>query len=396
MFTIYYVKALFLVLIFIGLMPLCLYAGGMITYVENFDNNVNRWFTGNDNNDRGEISNGRYVLENKQTHDKWFCLDSIPVNKNKDFEINVLLKSAEESNNYGYGLVWGMRIGVKRAFNYFVINNKAYDYGFYENNKYNHIDGWKESGVILPAPKQNLLTIKRSGNKTIRFINAFMVGESPVLPFSGNITGVYVGSRRKVEVDSLSVSTSSDKIPNGFSVVSEGSFGNNISWPNLDYEGTFRAEVFNHGRLKTEKSITSENVFVVAGMRANNEPWGAVSGAYLATGEGAMLKLERIWSTAGIKVRFSTFAQGKELGTREQVFPHNTSLVLRISRNGDIFKGEVFVDGKKTVEVGNLTWPKLSKNQTVGVMMGYDNNGTNAPESFQCEFQDFYAGGPMG
>ena len=382
---------------FIALIPTCLYAGGTIVYVENFDSNINKWWVGDIPDAKGEIVNGKYVLQRRINSD-WQVWSAVPVplEQKRDFEIDVSMKCLESKNNRGYGLVWGLRSGADYAFKYFIINNWAYDYGFFENARFNHIDGWKEAGAILPCPKMNNLTVKKTGNKTYRFVNAFMLGESPSRPFFGNNIGIYVGSKVSMELDSLSVSTSSDKIPNGFSVSSEGSFRNDISWPNLDYEGTFRAEVFNHSRLKTEKSITGENVFIVAGMQANNEPWGAVSGIYLATGEGAMLRLERMWSTTGIKVRFSTFAQGKELGKREQVFPHNTSLVLRISRKGDVFNGEVFVDGKKTVEVGSLTWPKLSKSQTVGVMMSYENNGTNAPDSFKCEFHDFYAGQPQG
>ncbi len=397
MFSVKYVGTLSLVLIFIALTPLCLCAAGTITYVENFDNNVNRWWTGDVNDRKGEISNGKYKLRNKGNDTDWkVWADPISIDQNKDFEIDVSLKSLEDPKDSGYGLFWGLRDGENRAFNYFIISNKSYCYGFLENKKYNDIDGWTKSGVILPAPKQNLLTIKRSGDKTIRFINTFMVAESPVLPFFGNNIGIYVGAGISMEVDNLSVSISSDRVPDGVSVISEGSFKNSMTWNNPKDEEAFGGEVFNHSKLRTEKRVAGDYIYVCAELKTLNDPWADSAGIYITTDEGAMLKLERIWSVHGIKVRFSTFAQGKELGRRESVFPHKSHLIYRIKRDKDVFKGEVLADGKKTVEVGSLTWPKLSKNQVVGVTMSYDNNGTNAPASFKCDFKDFFAGQPQG
>jgi hypothetical protein len=375
------------------LAPAMAIARGTVVYVENFDNNVNGWWTGENETAKGEVRDGSYILSrNVDAPGILWSNIPLPIDQNRDFQLDLTMRHKGGATNHGYGPVWGMRPGGQLAYHYFNISNdRYYASGFYSEGKYVS-DGWKKADMVLPGPQPNLLMVKRAGGEMILGVNGSVVYRGPYKPNFGGVIGVTQGSTMVVEVDRLAATGPSDNIPSGWTMISEGSFKNSIIWQNPKDERRFLGEVYNGGKLMAGRMVKGNQAYVSAEFKTINDPGGESAGIYLLTDEGAMLKLERFRSPDGIRVRFSPSIEGKELGNKEAVLPHKAHIIYRIVRKGDIFKGEVLVDSKKTTEVGNLTWPNLSKNQVAGVIISYNNNGTKVPDSFKCEFADFYAG----
>jgi hypothetical protein len=386
----------FLAWAFLLLVPVSTNAQGTVTFVENFDNNVNGWWTGKDQDGNTvEVKNGVYRLVRKVDNLGWTWPSvPIPIDYTGDFQIECSLRLAEGQSDQGRGIIWGFLPGHEPAFHYFVITDtNICGYGLLSKQKWDYVD--EKCGHIRPAPHYNLLTVNKKGGELSVSLNGTGVTTSLFRPAFGKIIGIFSAPKSTIDVDRLTVTTQSEKVPKHWSVVSEGSFRNSFVWQNRKDESLFRGEVHNFGVLMAGRYLSGDQVYVTTEVKNVNDTRGERAGIYLQTDEGAMLKLDRAWSPQGIVVRFSAVGQGKKMGSREILLPHASTLVYRIVRKGDNFKGEVLADGKKTLEVGDLSWPNLSNRQIVGAVMTYEDTSLNAPPFYQCDFKDF-SGGKIG
>jgi hypothetical protein len=376
-----------------GLSALPLYALGTITYIENFQNNANGWWTVDNDNDRGEISNNKF-LRQKKTAQGGQIWSPVPVqiDQDRDFYIQCTLKCLAGPDNADFGLVYGLKPekGFSPAHDFIISKTGRYRNSRWQDGRQTDFIPWTDASAIN-REGANVLAVLKAEGKTVLFINGQTVAERPFVPLFGNHIGIGLTGNTTVEVDNITIRTASSLVPDGWSVTSEGSFNNAITWQNLKNEKSLQAEVYNHGKVKAGKEYKGDKAIISVSLKTVNNPAGHSAGIFLQTEDGALIKMERFAASTGAKVTFSAISGNKKMGSKNIIMASNANPVYRLKRNGDVLKGEI-VEGGKTIEVGSLIWPKLSANQHLGVIITYNNNISDAPVSFKCDFSELYVG----
>lgn len=387
---------LFLAFTFILLPFTCLFAQGTTayTYIENFQNNINQWWVGNNNDAMAEIKDGRYILHKKSAGD-WqvWSTTNITHNQSRDFQLDTAVKFLQGAENFGYGIAWGLRPGDNYSFYYFIVSaNGQFTYGKYTDAKYSNIIPWKESPAVKKGQAVNVLRVVKSGNMLHLFINNTNVGAAPVEPFFGNTIGFHVGNQVMCEAYNLSVSyPTSEHMPAGWSIMHMGNFKSRVQFLS-DKSNNYFMEMHKESDLAFKAPVvTGNNVSISTNIKTPQNTEGSFAGIYLQTEDGARLRLERVYTPENIKFRFTASSGGKEMGTKEMGIAHNVpsqDVSVTITRQGESFKGMVSVKGVHDAEIGSLKWPNLSQKQEVGIIASYRSTNPKAPASLNYEFSN--------
>jgi hypothetical protein len=363
-----------------------LYAQGTITYIENFADTSNGWFIGDTPGMKGEIKNSRYYLEQKNQGTMSLSWSNLSVNENSDFQIETSVKFLNGADNFGFGLLWGLKEGDTPGFySHMIAPNGSHCVMKYAG-QVSYLFPWKESPLVSKGSSPNTLMVKKSGNMLNFFINNQQIGSGPVQPFLGNRLGLVVGGPLGAEFFYHSLFLSSDKIPAGWSVVIVGNTNSGVVWDNLRDTSRLRAEIHKGSDLTVKSPIQGKKVVIQTQLKSLSQTGSGYAGIYLHTQGGDLLRLVHHQSHRGTVVKFSLSSKEKDLGGKEITVP-GQEMALRLSREGDAFKGEVITEGK-TMKVGSLKWPNLPETQEAGLILHYRPTGQQAPPSLNYEFSN--------
>jgi hypothetical protein len=171
---------------------------------EDFSDNSNSWFEGDDKEISAKVANGQYLLEHKTDKTNYLINHPLELNAAQDFKIEAIVSQTAGANNVPFNLIWGGKD-----------EDNFYFFGVTEDGKYiigKNNAGQKVNAVEL-TPSQfiktklaaNKLGIQKSGGKIKFWINDNQVNEIPFEKFFGNNVGFELLGKGKYEIDNLVV-----------------------------------------------------------------------------------------------------------------------------------------------------------------------------------------------
>lgn len=171
-----------------------LIARDAVLFEERFISNEKGWFIVNDKEKRFEIVNGKYILESKKGG-SWISTRKIPIDQTSDFRIDMNVEKMSGTDDYGYGLVWGMR-DLKTYYQFVITGKRYFIHESIDSNSVTRIFGRPEKAVNKSDAK-NRLSLRKSGTTLEFYINSQLVAETPFMPFFGDWLGcvVYSGNQ---------------------------------------------------------------------------------------------------------------------------------------------------------------------------------------------------------
>jgi outer membrane protein OmpA-like peptidoglycan-associated protein len=177
--------------------PLC--------FSDDFDDNRNSWAITNTDLSSSSIENGYYVIQHKRDVKNWnFWCKVNDFSSARDFTIETKLKMEMGSDDYHYGLIWG----VKNPYNlnHFCIksNGKFKIYSVADSNFITTQD-WTETKHINKLGGDNILKIEFKNGLLSYFINNKLVFKTDKIRIFGTSAGFCIEKRSKVLVDYLKV-----------------------------------------------------------------------------------------------------------------------------------------------------------------------------------------------
>lgn len=367
--------------------PPFLSAMGIEEYRDTFSVQVTTWPQREDRDMKVAKVDGGYIVEgrNKTAAGMVGCT----IDLRRDFDIETTLAFLSGSDDIGYGLVWGA--DNRRSLYYFFISaNGSYCFGKVVRDEDNPLIEWEPSSFIqMGGP--NTLRVRKTGDTLHLFINNQPVTQVKAEAPFGHLFGIAANSGLAVKVLNFFVRGHSPDVPAGLSTLYEGNLLGRATWRNIQNPKHYTVKLQEKSRVAVYRPVTGETLTVSATLSASRGGENVVD-IYLQTEEGALLRLERIAAASGLKVRFSASSQGKDLGSNEISLP-NKDVTLRLIRQQDTFRGEA-QSGGKNLEVGSLSWPKLSTSQLLGINFGYDRKGPDGPRELTCDISDFILGNP--
>lgn len=175
-------------------------------FVENFDNNNYKWWTGKSQDIQAEIKDGCLILKHpgKNGYALWhnYFLDF-----SKDFEIETKIKMENsEDINYSFGLVWGVENWDNRH-SLVITGNQFYCISNNLSGSYKEMVAYTEDkNNILPNGNYNILKVAKSGNTLSYYINGTQIyNEKYNYPVSGNNIGFIMFENKTLRIDYLKI-----------------------------------------------------------------------------------------------------------------------------------------------------------------------------------------------
>jgi hypothetical protein len=89
-------------------------------FEEHFTTNNRQWFEGTSEERRFALTDGVYVIESKVAGKRWYATKPVAITQSDNFKIECTARKIEGGNNFGYGLIWGLK--DRENYYYFTIN----------------------------------------------------------------------------------------------------------------------------------------------------------------------------------------------------------------------------------------------------------------------------------
>jgi hypothetical protein len=182
---------------------------GKIIYHEEFSDNRNNWDLNQDKYTDAKIANGVYILTNKIDNGFSYPINSVPIDQDRDFQIETCVAKVDGSGNNMFGVIWGYK-NIGNFYVFGISKSGAYSYLKHVDNKWETVIDWTRSTYIKKGNADNRLAVVKSGMKLQFFINGHQVDEAPFEKFFSNNVGLYNSSKLTVAFDNLIVTQSTE------------------------------------------------------------------------------------------------------------------------------------------------------------------------------------------
>jgi len=171
---------------------------------EQFTDNSLGWAEANDASVYAGISGGYYNFEHKNEEDSYYVWNSVALNDEEDFQISSTLTHVSGIDNYGYGLVWGMK-DLENCYTFDISDNGYYRFGKFDNDEWSNLIDWTSSDLLRSGNATNTLTIDRIGTYYHFYINGEWQDSFEFEPFFGNRIGFVIWRNQFIKIDELVV-----------------------------------------------------------------------------------------------------------------------------------------------------------------------------------------------
>jgi hypothetical protein len=172
-------------------------------FIENFDENTNGWYVGEDQNAINKIANGKFIFENKIAGSYInLAAKRIPTN-NENFTISMNTSWIKGIDNNSYEILWGAN-GFSDYYVFGISASGSYRYMSRQNGNNNILIDWTSSDYINKNGS-NILSVRTNENKIELYINYFKVNEFDFGEFYGDQMGMLVNGAQLIEFDDLKI-----------------------------------------------------------------------------------------------------------------------------------------------------------------------------------------------
>lgn len=174
-----------------------------LAYLQNFDGKTTTYSTeGNDQN-LIYLQGGRYHIERKKNDESTTYYWGNPmISFDKDFDVEALIKHEGGAVDYGYGLCFGAK-DINNSYAFKISANGYINLGAYKEGNFVEITGWKkiDEGIIRPSGQDNLIQIRKRGQKLTLLVNKTSVHEMDAPETFGTWTAVLASHAMHISLD---------------------------------------------------------------------------------------------------------------------------------------------------------------------------------------------------
>jgi len=172
---------------------------------DDFDKDDGSWYLNNDTSTHFRIENGLYILEDRDTTQRWYCWKDINYFSHKlDFEIEAKIKLRAGTAKSQFGIAWGLA-DLKNLNTFGISGDGSFFIQSKVDNKYKSELALTKSKSIKGSGSSNTLRIKSSGQKIDYFVNDSLVYSSIKPDIKGGNIGFLVDKNSTIEVDYVQI-----------------------------------------------------------------------------------------------------------------------------------------------------------------------------------------------
>ncbi len=176
-------------------------------FYDGFIDNRYNWTTGTAAEYIQSISNGSYYFEHLRENMGWTASRAIEMNEADDFFIEARIHKISGIQDHGYGINFG-RNNSDNEFVFMISGNGFFKVNQYENGERKEFIPWTKSAFINQGNGvTNTLSIKKSDEKIMFFVNGTLLSDKPFQKFYGNRMGFTIFNNQKIAVDYFYVAT---------------------------------------------------------------------------------------------------------------------------------------------------------------------------------------------
>jgi len=177
------------------------YSGAQLPVIlkDEFVDNRNVWWTGDQETYSMKIEKGKYVITTRVKDDGRYVTLTPYWDKQKDFSLEASFVQKSGSENHGLGLIWGDNGSGK--YQEFLIAMTGY-YKIATPETRDDLNKWVEY-KINPLGAENILKIEQRKSKWYYFINGNQVAVIDALPLYGSRIGIINYTNMVLEVDNF-------------------------------------------------------------------------------------------------------------------------------------------------------------------------------------------------
>ena len=176
-------------------------------FLDDFSNNNNGWWTGDNPYALGEVTNGYYILEWRGDLPIWNSYREIKFDLSRDFEIEADIRQVTESTDLLFGLIFNRSSAGEYGF---VVNRQNASVIFQDktNEDRRFIKSGPDNSILIKVERDkfNKFTIRKVKNEFFFFINELFIKSAYASDLNSNIIGFQLWYKQKIMVDNLKVS----------------------------------------------------------------------------------------------------------------------------------------------------------------------------------------------
>jgi hypothetical protein len=184
-----------------------------VVFFDQFDNNINNWWTGDNADAYGAINYGNYILEWRAKLPIWYSSMNVRWDISQDFEIETSIKQISGSNTNLFGLIYNKSDKGECGF---IVNCKSESVVYQDKANESRIflkDGGESiPGINVGSYEYNKLTIRKIKGEYSFYINENLLKSGIISDFNSNRIGFQIWYNSRIYVDYLKISYLKKKV----------------------------------------------------------------------------------------------------------------------------------------------------------------------------------------
>lgn len=174
-------------------------------FSEDFLNENIKWIVTKEDSSICALSKGRMRMRNSKGAAWTYKLQEILINPERDFEIEAHIKQVNGSQEFGYGIAWGME-GNKEGYAFLIRGLGSFCLIKYEAGKVQNLKAWTPSNQTLAnRSTPNRLVIRKTGARYNFYLNDIWMAELPYQSLPGQQMGFVLQGESMIEMSRLLV-----------------------------------------------------------------------------------------------------------------------------------------------------------------------------------------------
>jgi S1-C subfamily serine protease len=185
------------------------FAQGTYLFQDFFNDNANNWHVGQDLDWKAEINQGKFMIEHFLENNSIVIPKTVKIDPSQDYFIECSTLWISGKEDYPYGLYFGGMDG-NNYLNFCISANGYFKYSLNIDGNYRDLIKPTKSAHINVSGS-NKLTVIKSSNTLIFFINSEQVATYNYDGIFGNKVGFIIFNAQKIAFDDLSIGLLSNK-----------------------------------------------------------------------------------------------------------------------------------------------------------------------------------------
>lgn len=179
----------------------------MVVFDDFFLDNRNKWSEKDSNDVLLKFEGGAYTFEHKRNSGNWMTWMGTTADWKKDFTIHAILEKVSGVDDYGYGIIWGLK-DVDNLHCFLVSGDGHYRVDRCENDQWTELQTWLKSPVVRKGNTTNWFSIRKQGDEIRFYLNDELLLTKPtseLLSDPGDCIGFYLSNQITIRAHAFMV-----------------------------------------------------------------------------------------------------------------------------------------------------------------------------------------------